>query len=336
MADITFFNTSKTEVGWNQLVTIDDSNNILGLGDPSNVFRVATYNIGVTQKGEAPDFVGGRQDRTAWRKGSIESQGSLEFPFTLPNGGTQGIGLAIFRGAADLAANPNKTFAITSSAHPQLSGAKINTCTIECQAGEKITSRAEIWGITALDDLITINSYGDTARIDYTTDDTSDGVTIAGNPSLRNEQIPQWDIVKVVGAPAGMAVKGFSLTIDNRLKRNYTMGDGGNTYDYSPFGLNATNITCGQRMITGTITWQSSFAGRISQVIAVGISSLVITIGPAGGDQLIISMPKAMWNAEPPTLNPTDVVTMQSSFTALGTNDAEFDAMTLSGALYGA
>lgn len=345
-----YFNSNKVLMGWNQLVSIDGSgaSDLLGF-NTTKVLRVSDYNIGVTQDGDAPDFVTGRQDRTAWRKGPIEAQGNLNFPFTLPETGdaATGLGLSLFKAGANLVSYPNETFTITSSAHPSIVGCKVNTVTIECQAKEEIKSNAEIWGIVGVEDLLEIHSYGDTERSDWGGSDDTYGAAEGGTPDgeettsdqLSLEQIPMWDIVKITGAPSGMYVVGFSITIDNRLQRNYTMGTGESALEgsidvqRSPFGLNATSISANQRLINGTITWQSDYEGYISQVIGVGIESLTITIGPEGEDQLILTLNDCMWNAQPPTLGVGERVTVQSNFTALGRNEAEFDALTLSGEL---
>lgn len=337
---VTYFSEVRTLMGWNQLVTINPTgaSNLMPDLSGSTVLRVTDYQIGINQTGEAPDYVTGRQDRTAWRKGPIESQGDLSFPFVLGDTGG-GTGIALFKAAANLVKYPSENFTITSSVHPTLYGCKVNTATIECQAGGEITSRAQVWGIVTEDDLATINSFGDTERKLFPSATPTgasdsggwaDGATVVGNANLNLEQIPMWDVVKVEGAPTGMFVVGFSLTVDNRLVRNYTMGNNDDEL-YSPWGLNAQSISANQRMITGTITWQSNKQGGIQQVAAVGLNSLTITIGKTGSGitPIVLNMPQCLWNAAPPSLAPGDRVTVESSFTALGQNNAEFDALTI-------
>lgn len=336
MADpVTFFSEVRTLMGWNQLVTLTDSSGgILGLNG-SSVLRVTDYQIGINQTGEAPDYVTGRQDRTAWKKGPIESQGDLSFPFVLGDTGG-GTGIALFKAAANLVTDPGENFTITSSVHPTLRGCKVNTATIECQAGGEITSRAQVWGVVTEEDLIEINSFGDTERKlypDTSPDGDTDGGGLAdGVPTIGQgldlEQIPMWDVVSVEGAPAGMFVVGFSITVDNRLVRNYTMGNNDDEL-YSPFGLNAQSISANQRMITGTITWQSNKQGGIQQVAGVGLNSLVIKIGRPT-PVLTLTLNNCLWNATPPSLSAGDRVTVESSFTALGQNSSEFDALIIS------
>lgn len=317
----------KTLMGWNQVVELTDGNNS-PLGG-NYVLRVANYQIGVEQTGDAPDYVTGQQDRTAWTKGPIISQGTLEFPYTFT------VGAAVFDAAVNLSRYPDSTFTVASSAHPQLGGCKVNTSTLSCDSGGPVSANAEIWGVVNVTELETVNSYGDDERITWGGSSDTLGASEGGDPlgadvsgTITLEQIPQWDVCSVQGAPTGMFVVGFSINIDNRLQRNYTMGDGDGT-PYSPWGLNPTSISTNQRLVGGTITWQSEETGYISEVIGVGIEELIIDIGP-----LRYTLSNCMWNATPPTLATGDRVTVESSFTALGTGTGSgvdaFDAIVKS------
>jgi len=346
-------NNFTTGMGWNQVVEIDfsDASELFTDFTPpsTEVFRVENYNIGVKQEVEVPDYVTGRQDRTAWKKGPIESQGDLSFPFMLPreSGVTGGFGL--FLCGSELAKEPGASFTVQSSAHPKISGCKVNTCRIECESSDNIKANASIWGIVDQEELSTIHSYGADGRYiwgpveDNVTDNTdhvqtyidfADHMNADGLPGIGRgadvtgklilEQIPMFDIVSIEGAPRGMFVTGFSLQIDNRLKRNYTMGSGfSNTSSfsqYSPFGLNATSISAGQREITGTLKWQSDYQGYISQILGAGIDQLLIRVGPI---QFLLN--QVVWSAQPPTLSAGDRMIVESSFTALGSGDSSAD-----------
>mgnify|MGYP001579597145 FL=1 len=312
--------------------------------------RTTDYEIGVRQTGEAPDYITGRQDRTAWRKGPIETEGTLTFPFTLPF--TQvgaSTGAALFIGAANLAKFPNATFIIKSSAHPQVAGCKVQSATISCEAGAEVTARATVWGVIDAQEMADIHSYqpDENAPTRITWGSPADagyisigGIDTAGSPdgedvpadTLVLEQIPLWDIISIVGAPTGMFITGMEITIENNLVRLYTMGTGSLGTDnslYSPFGLNPTAIGANQRRITGTITWQSDAEGRISQILGAGINEMLIYIGP-----WLFTLNNVLWNANPPRLAVGDRVTVQSSFIALGTGlgqvgGAEFDALQI-------
>lgn len=314
-------------VGWNQVVTIDftDLDGAYPLTAPSGtkVLRVESYNIGVRQTSDAPDYVTGRQDRTAFKRGPIVSEGDIRYPFTLGEDGVSGTGLDLFLVASELAKNPKDTFSVTSSAHPSIGGCKINTSALECQAEAEISANSNIWGIVDDESIETVHSYGNYDRVDSEDLGEPNGVDVVGQLLL--EQIPMFDACSIVGAPVGMFIVGFTINIDNQLKRLYTMGTGesGDT-QYSPFGLNATAIAAMQRRVTGTITWQSNASGTIKQIIGSGISALEITIA---GFKLTLN--KALWMAEPPTLSAADRVTVQSSFIAMGTGDAEFDALVI-------
>lgn len=328
-------------MGWNQAVVIDFSaldeipdGGLTNTGEV--VLRVDSYNIGVTQRSEAPDYVTGRQDRTAWKKGPIESQGDLSYPFTLT------IGIDMFKVAATLAEFPSNTFEIESSVHPRMSGCKINTSELSCQAESEVTANSQVWGIVDSEAIATIRSYGDPDRISWggglDTQISLSGKTLgtdgyAGILAGENvdgllllEQIPMFDACSVSGAPPGMFIVGFTIQIDNQLQRNYTMGLGDDIDDsrYSPAGLNPTSVSAKQRRITGTITWQSDFEGYISQILGSGLAALTIRIA-----NFQLRMNNALWMAEPPALSAGDRVTCQSSFIAMGTGEDAFDALVV-------
>ncbi len=333
--------TGQTLMGWNQLVYMT-GNNILGIDD--GPIRVQSYEIGVKQQGETPDYVTGRQDHTAWTKGPVESEGNLSYPFTFRRG------LQMFVAGAELVKNPQENFSIQSTAHPRVDGCKIQTVSLSCDAKEMVKSSATVWGIvgevgndmadvhldavSGLTDLTSISSAdGDDAeRTVFGGFGNPQGTVVAndisgllGSDVLNLEQIPQWDVCKVVGAPPGMHVVGFTLEINNNLIRNYTMGDDSGA---SPFGLNAVTITANQRKITGTLKWQSNMTGTIAQILGAGLGELIITINTPT-TPLILTMNNCLWNANPPTLSTSDRVTIESSFTALGTNETEFDALII-------
>jgi hypothetical protein len=333
--------TASTLMGWNQLVYMT-GNLVLGIED--GPIRVTDYAIGVKEDGEVPDYITGRQDHTAWTKGPITSEGTLTYPFTFRRG------LQMFIAGAELVKNPQESFAIQSTAHPRVDGCKINTVSISCDAGEMIESSATVWGIvgqvendmpdvtlepvSGLSDLTSISSadgddsertlfggFGNPAG----TIVANDISPLAGSAVLNLEQIPQWDVCKVEGAPPGMHVVGFSLEINNNLIRNYTMGD---ETGASPFGLNAVTITANQRRVSGTVRWQSNMTGTIAQILGVGLGQLIITVYTPT-TPLILTMNNCLWNADPPRLSTNDRVTIESSFTALGTNETEFDALLI-------
>lgn len=336
-------------MGWNQLVYIDVSSGPNLFPDVSSgPLRVKSYNIGITQEGDAPDYVTGRQDRTAWYKGPIRTEGDLDFPFTWT------MGRSLFQAGAELALNPTESFALASSVHPYTTGCKVNSTTLSCRAENMIETRATVWGIvTELDsgffsevnptlnvgsELTDVNS-GD-GNSPYRTLGQSfgnaSGISTSGLDNLNIEQIPMWDACRVQGAPDGMHVVGWEVVVNNNLQRNFTMGDNNG---FSPFGMNATSITANQRKITGNITWQSNKAGTISQIIGVGIDALWISIvnnaGVGTGTDMVLQMNQVLWNANPPTVTTGERVTVQSNFTALGNNDSanEFNALIIANAV---
>jgi hypothetical protein len=92
--------------------------------------------------------------------------------------------------------------------------------------------------------------------------------------------------------------------------------------------LNATSISANQRRISGTITWQSDYQGYISQILGTGLESLIIRIA-----NVKLTLNQVMFTATPPTLSSGERMTVQSTFTALGTgqNDGDdaFDALII-------
>ena len=316
-------NAIKTLMGWNQVVYIDD----LGGPIPSasgKVLRVTDYEMGSRQEGDAPDYITGIQDRTAFTKGPVTIEGSINYPLTFETGVNTLNGLTMFKLGANLAANIQNSFSMESTAGEIIGGCKVQTTSISCNAGEPIQCSSTVWGIT--------NDSGNTSFASFDRVLTPvpgwgspSGVSVAGN--FTTAQIPMWDAVKIIGAPPGMFIVGFSIQIENQLQRNYTMGD---DTSLSPFGLNATSISAGQRRITGTVTWQSDASGYIKAIMGAGIESLNIEIGTlVSGVGMNMLMEKCLWNAQPPKLGTGDRVTIESGFTALGKGVADLDAFVL-------
>ena len=77
MARPTDPNTVKTIMGWNQVVGVDITAN-----GSYQTLRVSDYQMGSKQSGDAPSYVTGLSDRTAWTKGPVEIDGSVSFPYT--------------------------------------------------------------------------------------------------------------------------------------------------------------------------------------------------------------------------------------------------------------
>ena len=325
-------NAVKTLVGWNQAVWITDGSLV------RKVLRVTDYNMGSKQTGDAPDYVTGRQDRTAWTKGPIEIDGTLTYPLTFETSGQTFNGLNMFLFGAKLADDIQGTFGIESTAGEVVAGCKVQSTTISCNAGEPIQCNSTVWGISTQTNtssgnptpFLASDAGGSVAKTGLVLGENVDGV-------FTTVQVPMWDACYVQGAPDGMLVVGWSITIDNQLKRNYTMGDqniNGSVYG-SPWGLNATSISAGQRRVTGTLTWQSDSEGVLNYILGSGIDGLTISIRTDSGDfDFIMTMANCLWNASPPRLATGDRVTVESSFTALGTGNIDFDAITFTGSGY--
>lgn len=304
-----------TLMGWNQVVYIDPNEG------GNQVLRVTDYEGGSKQTPDAPDYVTGGQDRTAFTKGPIEIDGTISYPLTFETGGNTFNGLEMFRLGAELATSPQNSFSVTSSAGETLEGCKVQTTSLSCNAGEPIQCSSTFWGTS-----IAPNESVGTGNERILSGDlgSPDGIDVAGQFTI--VQIPMWDACTVAGAPDDMLVVGFNVQIDNQLQRNYTMG---NQTTSSPWGLNATSISAGQRKITGSVTWQSSDIGLIKSVLGAGIEQLTITIKTGIGTTFVMDMNQCLWNAQPPKLSTGDRVTIETAFTAMGIGEAAFDALVL-------
>lgn len=303
-------NAVVTLMGWNQIVYVDDL-----------VLRVTDYEIGSRQNPDAPDYITGMQDRTAFTKGPVEIEGTINYPLTVETGGGTFNGLQMFQKGSELARDVSDTFTIRSTAGEIISGCKVQTTSLSCNSGEPIQCSSTIWGIS--EDTSNVSSDLP-ARVESSDLGVPAGEDVDG--LLTTVQIPMWDAVQVDGAPVGMLVTGFSLQIENQLQRNYTMG---NDSVASPWGLNATSISAGQRRVTGTVTWQSNDTGFIKSIIGSGIRNLVITITTAAATT-VFTMTQCLWNAVPPRLATGDRVTVETGFTALGIGATDFDGLTIS------
>jgi hypothetical protein len=316
-------NAIKTLMGWNQSIEVLNVSSPVAGGITTGILRVSDYEIGSKQTGDAPDYVTGATDRNAYSKGPVEIEGSMTFPLTNETN-TGGIisGLSFFIQGAELCKSPQSSFSIAWATQENdgevVNGCKIATAKISCNAREAIQCSATIWGVSN-DRSNTSNNSGEPIYRMY---GTPNGVNVKNKFKL--VQIPMWDACKITGAPPGMLVTGFSIEIDNKLQRNYTMGS--DETDGSPWGLNATSISTGQRFIKGSLTWQSNPDGKIAAILGSGIKALTIRIG--GGINTTIYLKNVLWNAQPPRLAPGDRVTCESSFTALG-DTGDFDAMTI-------
>ncbi len=312
--------TVQTLMGWNQLVEID-------LGGGYLPLRVSDFNMGSKQEGDAPDYVTGASDRTAWTKGPVTTEGNISYPFTFYDGGTTLSGIEMFQEAANLAANPGESFQVKCSATNdnvdmiEFDGCKIQTSEIRCDAEGVIECSSNIWGIAETLENV---SGGTITRTLLNNLGIPAGST-DGHDELTTVQIPMWDACEIIGAPDGMYVVGFSLQIDNQLQRNYTMGT---QLGQSPYGLNASSISAGQRRVTGTITWQSDAVGLLSAIMGTGIEALQINIGSG----VVLDLTRCLWNAVPPSISPGDRITCESSFVALGSGSSDeggFDALVI-------
>lgn len=323
-----------TLVGWNQVVKVTSAD--WGIADDS-ILRVTNYEVGSKQEIEAPDYITGASDRLLYKKGPVTVEGSLSYPVTLEANQAGGFvsGFQVFKMGATLSTYPTRSFTMIGGGGETIENCKIQTCSMSCDAEGSVECQSTVWGVsTSLNEssATTAHPNGDLEdnemggsnekygrKLSSTVPGNASGITVG---SAIISQIPMWDAVKVKGAPKGMFVTGFKLNIDNSLKRNYTMGTQAGA---SPYALNATSITAGQRKITGSVTWQSDVTGSIASIIGAGMKGLSITIEGIGTLQML----NCIWSAAPIKLNAGgERVVCESSFTALGI-DSGFNALTI-------
>ena len=321
----------QTLMGWNQIVQLQ----LYGSG-AYEALRVTNFNMGSSQTGDAPDYVTGADDRTAWMKGPVTTEGSIEFPYTFSASGTIS-GIEMFQEGANLAQNPSRSFKVRSSATNDyiygsdmvaFENCKFQTVEIKGDAEGAISCSGTIWGIA--DTTTNVSSgVGNSTRTEISNLGEPNGVDPAG--TLPIVQIPMWDAVSISGAPDGMYIVGFSIQVENNLQRNYTMGTQNGA---SPYGLNASSISAGQRRVTGSLTWQSDASASLTAILGSGINGLTINIGtdnPAISTDTILTLDRCLWTAVPPTISAGDRITCESSFVALGsgTESGDFNALTI-------
>lgn len=306
-----------TSMGWNQLVYLD------GIA-----IKVADYNVGVTQSYQVPPLVTGLTDKINWAKGLIEAGGNLSAPL-VPSLGITLLTKAFER---NLSTGDLSSFTITSTVHPALTNALVNSATISAASGEFIQVRVEVWG-TAADVAgvyIPYSGYGSIS--DYAANQSaliysnaalpeSPGAGGPGSAAWKDEQIPMFDQVKnvqnIMPEGTGQPIS-FELSVQNHLIRNYVLG--------SPAGLDAWSVSNGQRDLTGTVTWQSGETGiigsdnDIGQVINAGLRDPSASVVNIGFITIDLANALVLWGAQPPALNPNDRVTCTANFQLIAQN----------------
>lgn len=299
-----------TSMGWNQLVYLNGV-----------AIKVADYNVGVTQSYQVPPLVTGLTDKINWAKGLVEAGGNLSAPL-VPSLGVTLLTKAFER---NISTGDLTTFNISSTVHPQLTGAKVQSATISASSGEFIQVRCEIFG-TAADVAGVYIPYSGYGSVSEYSDNQY--ASIYANSSLpdapgsgptgttwTDEQIPMFDQVKnvqnIMPDDTGQPIS-FEFSVANNLIRNYVLG--------SPAGLDAWSVSNGQRDLTGSVTWQSGESGiigednQIGQVINAGVKIPSASTVNIGFITIDVADALVLWGAQPPALNPNDRVTCTANF----------------------
>lgn len=295
MASFDWANTTPAQMGWNQTVRVQ-------YGDFNGVIKVKDFSVGITQKFEVPDLVTGATDRLTWSKGVVEVGGSLNAPLTAS------FANSVIKAAND-AATGTGLVTLTSTVHGTMQ-AKVNTCRVSCEAEGPIEVSCDLFGRLVTGDVQSSTNGKEEAQVAYGgTTNFNGGADPTG---LVLEQIPMFDQVKVnlsmlpgnQSEGTYLLPIGVTFSMDNKLVRNYVLG-----LDNSS-SLNALSISAGQRVLSGTMKFQSGQSGQIAYVTNAGAGKQAEGnfLDFAGLIQIDASKYVPIWSAAPPQLNTGKVI----------------------------
>lgn len=321
-----FGTTNKVLVGWNQLLKLN------GIA-----VKVTSFNVGIKQDPELPDLVIGGSDRLAFQKGVISVEGNISAPMTNRLSD-------IFLDAIDNIPHGGGSIVLESSALPGglTFETYINQLTITAEAGEPINVSADFYGRIfdtgngmSPEDFSSGKGTLTNGEIGEMDGDTSwDG-------DYSPEQIPMFDRIVIdtgflpldesrMGSPGNFLVPiGLTFTVNNNLNRNYVLsvGDANSSGDVG--SLNAFSINRGQRLLSGSMKFQSGYTSSNAKL------AIIMNSGRSGGSAnsgfaiygssvdgtyngtkiLHVDGSKffPVWSAAPPTVG-TDRLTYEAEF----------------------
>jgi hypothetical protein len=305
-----------TIMGWNQRVVAKR-----GTTGDVKILKVKSFSVGITQNYDVPDLVTGATDRITWSKGTIDLRGSIEAPMT------QSFTDMVLVAADYASIDPSEAvMQVYSDIHGGPYACMVNTVTITANEKEPVQITAEFIGRLGVN--LHSNSTGTDSVVMSDSAGTVDGYLTQSAGSLGTpdpldvEQIVMFDRVALgTGMNPGtqgctsLLPIGFTLTMDNKLQQNYILGCGGNWSS-----LDAWSISAGQRLISGTVRFQSGSNGTIQYVKNVGTTG-----GDAGAgdlininDMIVVDGTEFMvlWGAKPPSLG-VDKVIVELTFTLI-------------------
>lgn len=301
-----FSSSNNVMVGWNQNLRLNGSS-----------VKVTSFNIGVTQSSELPDLVTGNSDKLAFQKGTISVSGNISAPLT------KSIASSIVAAADNVSPINVQSSAFPTEIEFQIF---INQLTITATAGEAIQVSADFIGkiigtanendFSSASGIVTTKSIGEMSGV-------SDG-------GYATEQIPMFDRVSIdsgflpTGSTEDQIPISLSFTCNNNLQANYVLGVD------TAGSLNPFSISKGQRLLSGTMGFQSGFGSgsKLAIIMNTGASSGVGGFkiyepgnynSTSNGSAMVDISGSAfvpIWNAAPPTIG-TDRVTYDVEYKLL-------------------
>lgn len=295
-----------TLMGWNQVVWLTDSNKAL---------KVSEFSLGIKQSFNVPDLITGLTDAITWSKGTVEVTGRLSAPLT------QSFSTSLLaKGLIDPSSGLLDEVWLKASVCDEIE-AKINSIDISATAGEAITSTIELFGRLSVGTDYVSNWGKDKddqtlMLFESTGTSLSDEARNAALASFELEEVPMFD--RVLNADSFLPqettqsacqVTKIDLKIENNLKRNYVLGSE---------TLNCYSISAGQRKLTGSVTYISGGDGQLNYVVRAGLGGMALKkvyFGPVSID--LSTGTKILFEATPPSLRPSDVISLSSNFQIL-------------------
>jgi len=218
--------------------------------------RFTSSNLVLRQDLVPSDMIDGGADRVMYRQSVIEAAGDIVFPIVIDrnfeflskiweyavdrkrNTDLRNRGELVNRG--DVIIKYSQTNSRGDGGTYIYSKCKVKTLGLTVTQGEAMTGSLSVWGVNR-----TLTEGVDTPR--YTTPNCVAvwaHVNVFGYSASRQSSDP---IDPDITFPS-TEVRSFSVNIENNLERNFTFND--------EVGLAITNLTTGQRDITGTIEFQ--------------------------------------------------------------------------------
>jgi hypothetical protein len=212
--------------------------------------RITSSNLGLKQDIVPTDMIDGSSDRTIYRQSVIAAEGDMTFPVIMDDQLAFLNTIWKFAVERNRSKDSNKNGELTNSGDITVKytqsraylfkNSKIHGLTLNMTQQEIVTGTLSLWGIkrTAFTDNNPGN-YISPACVATWADSRVFGYKDQSRKSDPKDQNATFQT---------QAVRSFAMTISNNLERNYTFNKG--------VGLVPTNITTGQRDVTGTLEFQ--------------------------------------------------------------------------------